>query len=105
MKNHSVLARLVAISVLAFTTIVSLSTTSSASIGNITKADLAGKWNIALRGTTGCGAATMQIGVTLSTSGVVTRNPPLKSPAIPRRLSIALICGPPPWTTTGRRPA
>jgi len=72
MKNHSVLARLVALGVFAFTTIVSLSTTSSASIGNISRADLAGKWNIALRGTTGCGAATMQIGVTLNTSGVGT---------------------------------
>jgi len=72
MKNHSVLARLVALGVFAFTTIVSLSTTSSASIGNISRADLAGKWNISLRGTTGCGAATMQIGVTLNTSGVGT---------------------------------
>jgi hypothetical protein len=72
MKNSRVLARLVALSVLALTSIVSLSTAGFASIGNISKADLAGQWNIALRGTTGCGAATMQIGVTLSTAGVGT---------------------------------
>jgi hypothetical protein len=72
MKNLNVFARLVALSVLAFTSIVSLTGTSAASIGNITKADLAGKWNIALRGTTGCGPATMKIGVTLNTSGVGT---------------------------------
>ena len=31
----------------------------------------------------------------------VARKPPLKSPSMPSRLSIALICGPPPCTTTG----
>jgi hypothetical protein len=72
MKNQSVFARLFALSVLAITSVVSLSGTSAAGIGNITKADLAGKWNIALRGTTGCGPSTMQIGVTLNTSGVGT---------------------------------
>ncbi|SKT20487.1 Uncharacterised protein [Mycobacteroides abscessus subsp. abscessus] len=35
------------------------------------------------------------------TSGVVTRNPPLNSPSTPSFFSIALICGPPPCTTTG----
>jgi len=44
------------------------------------------------------------IRATSSTSGVVTRNPPLNSLVIPSRLSIALICGPPPWTTTGCTP-
>src|ERR1700682_772931 len=44
------------------------------------------------------------IRATSSTSGVVTRKPPLKSPSMPRRLSIELICGPPPCTTTGWMP-
>ena len=38
------------------------------------------------------------------TSGVVTRKPPLNSPSRPTVFSISLICGPPPWTTTGRAP-
>ena len=37
-------------------------------------------------------------------SGVVTRSPPRNSEEIPRRSSIALICGPPPCTTTGCTP-
>src|SRR5580693_1006570 len=41
------------------------------------------------------------IRATSSTSGVVTRKPPLKSPTMPSRCSMALICGPPPCTTTG----
>ncbi len=38
-------------------------------------------------------------------SGVVTRRPPRNSLVTPSRASIALIWGPPPCTTTGRRPA
>ena len=41
---------------------------------------------------------------TSMTSGVVTRRPPRNSELMPSLLSIALICGPPPWTTTGRTP-
>src|SRR5690606_32045843 len=37
-------------------------------------------------------------------SGVVTRSPPRNSDSMPSRSSIAEICGPPPCTTTGRRP-
>ena len=37
-------------------------------------------------------------------SGVVTRSPPLNSDSIPSLLSMALICGPPPCTTTGWMP-
>jgi hypothetical protein len=37
-------------------------------------------------------------------SGVVTRSPASKRVSRPRRSSMALICGPPPCTTTGRRP-
>ena len=38
-------------------------------------------------------------------SGVVTRSPPRNSDSMPRRASIREICGPPPWTTTGLKPA
>ena len=38
-------------------------------------------------------------------SGVVTRRPPLNSDWIPSRSSIAEICGPPPCTMTGLKPA
>ncbi len=38
-------------------------------------------------------------------SGVVTRSPPRNSDSMPRRSSIAEICGPPPCTTTGLKPA
>ncbi len=38
-------------------------------------------------------------------SGVVTRRPPRNSEAMPSRSSIVEICGPPPCTTTGLKPA
>ena len=38
-------------------------------------------------------------------SCVVTRRPPRNSLSMPSRSSIAVICGPPPCTTTGRTPA
>ena len=38
-------------------------------------------------------------------SGVVTRSPALNADSIPSRSSCAVICGPPPCTTTGRSPA
>jgi hypothetical protein len=40
-----------------------------ASIGSIVKSDLAGSWQIALRGTTGCGFVSMQANITLNTAG------------------------------------
>src|SRR5215217_3081031 len=44
------------------------------------------------------------IRTTSMASGVVTRRPPLNSDSMPSRPSIELICGPPPWTTTGWMP-
>ena len=72
MKNHAQVARLAVLGVLSFVTILSLTTTSSASTGNIVKADLTGTWQIALRGTTGCGPSAMQANVTLNSAGVGT---------------------------------
>ena len=71
MKNYCPLARLAFLAVLSLATVFSLSTTSSAT-GNITKSDLAGNWQIALRGTTGCGFVSMQANVTLNTAGTGT---------------------------------
>src|SRR4051812_28083482 len=48
---------------------------------------------------------TSTIRTTSMVSGVVTRRPPRNSPGSPSRFSIALICGPPPCTTTGWMPA
>ena len=38
-------------------------------------------------------------------SAVVTRSPPRNVDSMPSLSRCALICGPPPWTTTGRSPA
>ena len=65
----SQLPRLAVLSLLSF---VAFSATSHATIGNIVKADLAGTWNIALRGTTGCGPSAMQAVTTLGTTGTGT---------------------------------
>ena len=43
---------------------------SSASIGNITKADLTGSWQLSLYGQGGCGVGTTQVNFTLNSSGV-----------------------------------
>src|SRR5690606_19367606 len=48
---------------------------------------------------------TSTIRTTSIVSGVVTRRPPRNSAGRPSRSSIAVICGPPPCTTTGRMPA
>ena len=66
MKNHVALARLAVLALLSF---AALTATSQATTGNIVKTDLAGKWNIALRGTTGCGPSAMQAVTTLGTTG------------------------------------
>ena len=42
--------------------------------------------------------------ITLTASSEVTRSPSRNSEWMPRACSMALICGPPPWTTTGRIP-
>ena len=48
---------------------------------------------------------TSTIRTTSIASGVVTRRPPRNSDSMPSRSSIREICGPPPWTTTGLKPA
>ena len=48
---------------------------------------------------------TSTIRTTSIAGGVVTRSPPRNSDSMPSRSSIAEICGPPPCTTTGLKPA
>ena len=45
---------------------------SSASIGNINKADLSGPWQVSFYGQGGCGVGTAQVNFTLNASGVST---------------------------------
>ena len=45
------------------------------------------------------------IRTTSMASGVVTRSPAVNADSTPSRSSCSVICGPPPWTTTGRSPA
>lgn len=71
MKNHTQLARTSVLAVLSFVTILALAATSSAT-GNIVKSDLTGTWQLALRGTTGCGFSAMQANVTLNATGTGT---------------------------------
>lgn len=68
MKDRCQPARFALLAVLSLVTVISLSTRSSAT-GNIVKSDLTGTWQIALRGTTGCGFVSMQANVTLNSAG------------------------------------
>jgi len=71
MNNHRQISRLAVLGVLSLVTVISLTTLSSAT-GNFVKSDLAGTWQIALRGTTGCGFVSMQANVTLNSAGTGT---------------------------------
>ena len=64
--------RVVVIALLTLVTIVSVVKFSRASIGNITKADLAGPWQATLIGNTGCGLVSMLVTFTLNSSGTAT---------------------------------
>lgn len=72
MKNHHQLKRLT--SVIAFSLVTSfvLVTPTLATIGIITKADLAGAWQMTLTGNTGCGLTSMLVNVTLNSAGTGT---------------------------------
>ena len=64
-------ARLVLLALLGLVTMLSVSQRSKAT-GAIGKEDLAGPWQIALTGNTGCGSTAMLFMGTLNTSGVGT---------------------------------
>ncbi len=65
MKNH---LRLGCALVFSVATVIAFSTPSSAT-GNIVKSDLTGPWQIALRGTTGCGFVAMQANISMTPTG------------------------------------
>ena len=64
--------RLVFFGVLCMASVVFAVKLSRASIGVITKADLAGPWQATLIGNTGCGLVSMKVNFTLNSSGTAT---------------------------------
>jgi hypothetical protein len=70
LRDHP--ARVVIIAVLTLVTVVSAVKFSRASIGVISKADLAGPWQATLIGNTGCGLVSMLVNFTLNSSGTAT---------------------------------
>jgi hypothetical protein len=72
MTYHRKMARLVLLAVLSFATVVSIVKLSRASIGTITKSDLAGSWQAAVVGSSGCGTGSMLVNFTLNGAGTGT---------------------------------
>jgi hypothetical protein len=72
MQNRRKFARLVIPVALCLIAAVVMVKRSSASIGNINKADLSGAWVVTLYAQTGCGVGTSQVNFTLNASGVST---------------------------------
>jgi len=70
LRDH--LSRVAVIALLTLVTIVSTVKFSQASIGDVTKADLAGPWQATLIGNTGCGLVSMLVTFTLNSSGTAT---------------------------------
>jgi hypothetical protein len=69
MKNRRSLVRLAIPVALCLIAELALVNRSSATIGNITKSDLAGLWQVTLYGQTGCGVGTSQVNFTLNSAG------------------------------------
>lgn len=72
MKNTRVRVRIAGLLALGLVAVVAMVRPSKASIGNITKADLAGPWQATLVGNTGCGLVSMLVTFTLNGSGTAT---------------------------------
>lgn len=69
MKNVRRSARLAGMVALGLVAIVAMVRTSKASIGNVSKSDLAGAWQMTIVGQTGCGFGTTLYTFTLNSSG------------------------------------
>ncbi len=69
MKKLNPRLRLVGMFALALVTVAIIVRPSKASIGNVSKADLAGNWQMTTIGQTGCGFGTTLYNFTLSASG------------------------------------
>lgn len=65
-------ARLAFVALLVLVTVVTAVKLSRASIGQVTKADLAGLWQASLVGSSGCGTGSMQVNFKLDSSGAGT---------------------------------
>ena len=74
MKNHHRRVRLVMLVALAFATTVVVVGTSRASIGNVSKSDLAETWQGTFFGNTGCGTSTEVFDFVLNANGSGTAN-------------------------------
>lgn len=72
MKKLSPSVRLAGMLALGLIAIAVMVRPSKASIGNISKADLAGPWQATLVGNTGCGLVSMLVNFTLNGSGTAT---------------------------------
>lgn len=69
MKKHSLPMRLAGVVALAIIAVVATVRPSKASIGNVSKSDLAGNWQLTIVGQTGCGFGTTLYNFTLNSSG------------------------------------
>ena len=69
MKNVRRSVRLAGVVALGLVAMVAMVRTSKASIGNVSKSDLAGAWQMTIVGQTGCGFGTTLYTFTLNSSG------------------------------------
>jgi hypothetical protein len=72
MKNVSRSVRLAGLVALGLVAIFAMVRTSKASIGNVSKSDLAGAWQMTTIGQTGCGFGTTLYTFTLNSAGVAS---------------------------------
>ena len=72
MKKHSPRVRAAVLIAVGMVAIVTMVRTSKASIGNVTKSDLAGPWQMTIVGQTGCGFGTTLYTFTLNSNGTAT---------------------------------
>jgi hypothetical protein len=69
MKKHSQRVRVAVLVALGLVAIIATVRPSKASIGNVSKSDLAGAWQMTIIGQTGCGFGTTLYTFTLNGSG------------------------------------
>ena len=73
LRQHHSAPKFVTLLALCLAAVVSLANLSRASIGNVSKADLVGNWQVSLLSSGGgCGPGTTQVNFTLNASGAAT---------------------------------
>ena len=70
MKDHSLRMRLAGLAALGLVALFATVRPSKASIGNVSKSDLAGNWQMTIVGQTGCGFGTQVYNFTLNSNGL-----------------------------------